>query len=550
MLPSRLSRFTFAFTLAVPLVIFAAEEVDLSIVNRIKTEAFTSSKVMDDMFYLTDVYGPRLTGSPNFKAAGDWVVGRLKEYGLTNVKEEKWGPFGRGWANKHFEASMVEPQYAALIGVPLAWTASTPGTVSGSPVIVNIRSENDFDRYRGKLKGKVVMTQPAKSIEMETAPLGRRYTDAELAAEAQAPEPGPSRLAFGPRRSIPGVDPNASPEERRRAIEQQRHFREKVADFLREEGAIVQISYGYNGDGGTVFAQSGGGYDPKKPVSMPAVALTPEHYNRIARLMEHNVPVKLAFNIQNEIVDQNQDSFNVVGEIPGTDKSDEIVMLGAHLDSWHGGTGATDNAAGSAVAIEAVRILKALNVPMRRTVRIALWGGEEEGLLGSKAYVKEHFADPETMHPTAEHAKVSGYFNYDNGTGKIRGIYLQGNDMVRPIFEAWLQPFHDLGAATATIRTTGSTDHVSFDNVGIPGFQFIQDPIEYSTRTHHSNMDLYDHIQPGDLMQASAIMASFVYNTATRPEMLPRKPLPKPQPHRENRDNRNTTQERSTNTGG
>ena len=527
---TRYARLLLATAVSVPLLLVAADSVDLSIVHRIKAEAFDNSKVMDHMFYLTDVYGPRLTGSPNYKAAGDWAVSRLREYGLENVKEEKWGPFGRGWSNKHFEAAMVEPQYSPLIGFPLAWTSSTDGTVSGEPTLVSITKEADFDKYRGKLKGKVVMTQSARELPFVTSAHGHCYTDEELAEETQAPTPGPSRL--GPRANIPGIQPDMTPEERRRAMEERRKFREKVAEFLKQEGALVQLESGYNGDGGTVFASSGGPYDPKKPLAIPAVAITPEHYNRISRLLRHKVPVKLAFNIQNEIVDQNQDSFNIVAEIPGTAKKDEIVMLGAHFDSWHGGTGATDNAAGSAVVMETVRILKALNVPMDRTVRMALWGGEEEGLLGSKAYVKEHFADPEVMKPTAQHAKIAGYFNLDNGTGKIRGVYLQGNDMVRPIFNAWLEPFHDMGAATLTIRNTGGTDHLSFDAVGLPGFQFIQDPMEYSTRTHHSNMDVYDHIQAGDLMQASAIMASFVYNTATRAEMLPRKPLPKPQPRR------------------
>lgn len=536
----RSTRIALAAVAALPLFLFAAENVDLSAIHRIKTEAFEHSKVMDHMFYLTDVHGPRLAGSPNYKAAGDWAVARLKEYGLVNVKEEKWGPFGRGWANKHFEAAMVEPQYAPLIAFPLAWTAGTDGTITGEPMLVNIRTEADFEKYKGKLKGKIVMTQAAKETAFVTTPLGRRYTADELSAEAEAPLPGPS--ALGPRRpNFPGIDPNMTPEERRKAMEERRKFQEKLAEFLKAEGALVQISYGYNGDGGTVFASSGGSYDPKKPIALAAVAMTPEHYNRIARLMAHKIPVKLSFNIQNQIIDENQDSFNIVGEIPGGAKKDEIVMLGGHFDSWHGGTGATDNAAGSSVAMEAVRILKALDMKMDRTVRIALWGAEEEGLLGSKAYVKEHFADPEVMKPTAEHAKIAGYFNLDNGTGRIRGVYLQGNDMVRPIFESWLAPFKDLGATTLTIRNTGGTDHLSFDAVGLPGFQFIQDPMEYSTRTHHSNMDVYDHIQPGDLMQASAIMASFVYNTANRPEMLPRKPLPKPQPRRQNRDSQGPT---------
>ncbi|HYL75893.1 MAG TPA: M20/M25/M40 family metallo-hydrolase [Bryobacteraceae bacterium] len=516
---------------AIPLFVLAEEKVDLSIINRIKTEAFENSKVMDHMFYLTDVNGPRLTGSPNYKAAADWIVKRMTEYGMA-AKEEKWGPFGRGWANKHFEAHLIEPQYQPLIGVPLAWTAGTDGTVTGEPMLVTIRTDADFEKYKGKLKGKIVMQQAAKEIAMQMTVPGRRYTDAELTEEAIAQV---GRPTFGPR--APGgqfgqQQPPATPEEARQRREEQRKFQEKLSAFLKDEGALVLLSYGYNGDGGTVFASSGGTYDPKKPVALTAVALTPEHYNRIARLMQHKIPVKLAFNIQNQFYDDNQDSVNVIAEIPGGRKKDEIVMLGAHLDSWHGGTGATDNAAGSAVMMEAIRILKALNLPMDRTVRMGLWGGEEEGLLGSRAYVKEHFGDRETMKLAGEHSKLAGYFNYDNGTGKIRGIYLQGNDMVRPIFESWMAPFKDLGATTITIRNTGGTDHQSFDAVGLPGFQFIQDPMEYNSRTHHSNMDVYDRIQAGDLMQASAIIATFVYNTAMRDEMLPRKPLPKPQPAR------------------
>ena len=294
-------------------------------------------------------------------------------------------------------------------------------------------------------------------------------------------------------------------------------------------GPQLDFRFGFSGStfGGAIFAASGGSYDPKKPVALPSVGLMPEQYNRIARLLEHNIPVKLEFNIENEIDESHPDCFNVIGDIPGTGKhKDEIVMLGAHFDSWHGGTGATDNAAGSAVMIEAVRALKAANLPLDRTVRIALWGGEEEGLLGSRAYVQEHFGDPKTMKLTSEHAKLAGYFNYDNGTGKIRGVYLQGNDMMRPIFESWFEPFKDMGASTISIRNTGGTDHLSFDAVGLPGFQFIQDPMDYETRTHHSNMDVYDRIQAGDLMQASTIIADFVYNTANRPDMLPRKPLP------------------------
>ena len=534
MLHTRYTRLTLIAAAAVPLLLIAAESVDLSVINRVKTEAFEHSKVMDHMFYLTDVNGPRLTGSPNYKAAGDWAVARLKEYGLVNVKQEKWGPFGRGWANKHFEAAMIEPQYSPLIGVVVGWTAGTEGTVTGEPMMVSIAKEADFDKFKGKLKGKVIMTQPAPELAFPTNPQGHRYTSEELLAEALSPLPGPS--ALGPRRgNFPGFDPNMTPEERRKAMEERRKLQEKISEFYKTEGVIAEISPG-RGEGGTVFGPSPRSYDVKIPVPIPSVVLAAEHYNRISRLLAHKIPVKLALNIQNEITDQNQDSFNITGEIPGTTKKDEIVMVGGHFDSWNYSTGATDNAAGSAVAMEVVRILKAANLPMDRTVRIGLWGGEEEGLLGSRAYVKEHFADPEVMKPTAEHAKISGYFNLDNGTGKIRGVYLQGNDMMRPLFESWFVPFKDLGASTITIRNTGGTDHQSFDGVGIPGFQFIQDPMDYNTRTHHSNMDNYDRIQAGDLMQSSAIMASFVYNTATRSEMLPRKPLPKPQPRRGNRD--------------
>jgi Zn-dependent M28 family amino/carboxypeptidase len=293
---------------------------------------------------------------------------------------------------------------------------------------------------------------------------------------------------------------------------------------------VLVISTGYRGDGGTVFASTGGSRETKDPVPPPSIVLTPEHYNRMTRLLEKKVPVKIEVETRATFHTETQDAFNVIAEIPGGTKKEEVVMLGGHLDSWHGGTGATDNAAGCSVAIEAMRILKTLNITPLRTVRMGLWSGEEQGLLGSRAYVKERFADRETMSLRADHAKLAAYFNLDNGTGKVRGVYLQGNDMVRPIFEAWLAPFKDLGATTLSIRNTGGTDHLSFDNVGLPGFQFIQDPVEYNSRTHHSNMDVYDYVQKADMMQASAIMASFVYNAAMRPEMLPRKPLPKPQP--------------------
>ena len=509
--------------------VYAEEPVDLSVIHRIKAEAFENSKVMDHEFYLTDVYGPRLAGSPGYRAAGEWVMKRLKEYGLTNVHEEPWA-FGRGWTYSHFTGHMIEPQYMPLIGFPLAWTPGTNGPAHGEAIYAPLTTDVDLDKFRGKLKGKVVLTLPMKQLNMVLEPMAHRLTDAELEARTQVLDP--SRLG-NPFR--PTAGPVPTPEERRRQAE----FRKKTNQFLKDEGALVVLQYGYNGDGGTVFAAAGGSQDPKEPIPPPMVAVTPEHYNRIVRLLQHSIPVQMEFDIRARFIDSPTDSFNVVGEIEGGRKKDEIVMLGAHLDSWHGGTGATDNGTGSSVAIEAVRILKALNMKMDRTVRIALWGGEEEGLLGSKAYVKQHFADRETMQPTAEYAKLDAYFNDDTGSGRFRGIGVMGNDQVRPIFEEWLKPFHDLGATVVTgttaltARPPGGTDHTSFDYVGLPGFGFLQDPLEYGSRTHHSNMDVYDRVQPGDLMQCSAIMAAFVYNTAVREKMIPRIPMPKAIPKKE-----------------
>lgn len=507
----------------------AAEKVDLNIVYRIKNEAFQNSKVMEHLSYLTDVNGPRLTGSPGYQSAAEWVVKRLTEYGVMKPRLEKWGPFGRGWSYSRFSAHMVNPTYAPLIGFPLAWTPGTNGTVTAEPILAVIKKDEDFAKFKGKLKGKIVLAEEAKDIQPQgKAPL-QRYEDKDLNSVFLAPDPAQRSPVAGP----------GTP-----AFEERRKFRNKLSQFYKEEGVLAVAGYGYAGDGGTIFAAGGGSRELKDPLPPTMIAITPEHYNRILRLLEKKLPVKLELDVQAKVEDANLDSFNVIGEIPGTGPhKDEIVMVGAHLDSWHGGTGATDNGAGSAVMIEVMRILKSLNLKLDRTVRIALWSGEEQGLLGSKAYVKEHFADKETMATKPEHARISAYYNLDNGTGRIRGIYLQGNDMARPIFESYLEPFRDLGASTLSIRNTGGTDHLSFDAVGLPGFQFIQDSVEYGTRTHHSNMDLYDHTVPGDLMQASAIITSFVYHTANREEMIPRKMLPKPEPKKpeEKKDEKTTS---------
>jgi len=528
----------------------AQDRSDLGIVSRIKTEAFDNSQVMDTLAYLTDVYGPRLTASPEFHEAADWAVKRLESYGLENVRLEKWGPFGRSWSLKQSALEMVEPRYAALDAAALAWSDRTNGPVVGEAILAAFgsgrqsqdpkRLEADLNRYmaqwRGKLKGKIVLFAPVRDLRPESEPFFRRYTDKELADLAVAPTPVAKRADLQNLRF-----PEDPAEERRflqslpasvrdQLFDERQQLQAKRAKFLRDEGVAAIVNTSETSRDGLVFAQSAGSYDAKDGLAPATFVLNREQYNRILRLLEKKIPVKLRATVEMQSSSTNQDSDNVSGEIPGGAKKDELVMVGAHLDSWHAGTGATDNAAGSAVMIEVMRILKTLQLRLDRTVRIALWSGEEEGLLGSKAYVKEHFGDPKTMKLTDAHAKFSGYFNLDNGSGKIRGVYLQGNDAMRPIFEQWLAPFRDQGVTTVSIRNTGGTDHLSFDEVGLPGFQFIQDPLAYETVTHHSNMDTIDHVSAPDLMQAAAVIATVVYNAANRPELLPRKALPKPSP--------------------
>lgn len=507
----------------------AGEPVDYDAIYKIKEEGFQRSQVMDTVSFLTDVYGPRLTGSPQIKAAADWTVKKLAEWGVSNPRLETWGTFGRGWVNERFSAQVLTPQPWALIGVPKAWTPGTNGPVTADVVYAPIEDEKDFETWKGKLKGKIVLAVPARQTKASFDPLAKRYSATELAELEQ-------------------IDPTDS--NRRRYDRSQFAFSRKRLEFLTDEGVLAILEPG-RGDGGTLFVQSGGAFNPKAPpspsgYSYPANVVTQvvvalEHYGRLVRTLQRKVPITMELNVRNRMTDD-QPGFNVLAELPGTDKADEIVMLGAHFDSWHGATGATDNAVGSAVMLEALRILKASGLKMRRTVRLALWSGEEQGLLGSRAYVKNTFADRETMQLKPEHAKLAGYFNVDNGTGAIRGVYLQGNEAVAPIFAAWMKPFENLGMTTLTLQNTSGTDHLSFDAVGLPGFQFIQDPVEYETRTHHSNMDYYERLQPSDIMKDAVIVASFVYHTANREQLLPRKPLPKPQPPERPRPVQTTSQ--------
>ena len=490
------------------------DAVDLVAIQLIKDEGLQRSQVMDTAWNLTEVHGPRLTNSPAIREAAEWAAGRLTGWGITNVRQETWGPFGRGWVNEKFTANVVAPQPFPLIAFPRAWTPGTGGPVTAEVVAPNIRNDQDMTAWSGKLGGKIVLLGAPVEVRALFTPLGRRFNPQDL-TELQD-QPVNAGRGRGGRAGGPPPNPD---------------FNQRYMQYLAKEGAVATIepATGRNDHGAILVSNAPAPYrDAKPPVVTPQIMVASEHYNRIARLLNGKVPVRLELNVQNRFVDQPLDAFNLVGEIPGTDRADEVVILGAHFDSWHAGTGATDNAAGSAVMMEAMRILKTTGVRMRRTIRLALWTGEEQGLLGSRAYVKQQFADRDTMALRPGHAKLAAYYNMDNGTGAVRGVYLQGNEAVRPVFASWMEPFNNLGMTTLAIRSTMGSDQVAFDEVGLPGFQFIQDPVEYGTHTHHTNMDVYDRLQAEDLMKNAVIVASFAYHTANREAPLPRKPLPRP----------------------
>jgi carboxypeptidase Q len=502
----------------------AAEKVDLDAVFKIKEEGLQRSKVMEIESYLTDLYGPRLTGSTWAKEAGDWAITTMKEWGLANVHFETW-PFGRGWTNERMIANVVKPRPFPIIGFAKAWTPGTNGPVTGEAVMAIIDNDKDLEQYRGKLRGKFVLIAPTHDSPPHFAPDAVRYTDAQLEDLAlQYPQTG--RAAAAGR----GAGAAGRGAAGRGSVDQA--FERRKMKFFVDEGVAALLDPGRGrGDYGVVgLIQAGGSRDPKDPPVAPQVMMAVEHYGRIVRTLEKKVPVTIQMDVDNKFTDGDLTAFNVIAEIPGTDKADEVVMLGGHFDSWHTGTGATDNGAGSAVMMEAMRILKTTGLKMRRTVRLGLWSGEEQGLLGSRAYVRDHLADVQTMQLKPDHAKLSAYYNLDYGQGAIRGVYLQGNEMVKPIFESWIEPLKSMGVTTITIGGLGSTDHMAFDAVGLPGFQFVQDYIDYFSRTHHSNMDVYEHVPPQDMMKNAVIVATFVYHTANRDEKLPRKPLPKAQP--------------------
>jgi carboxypeptidase Q len=500
--------------------------IDYAMYSKIRDEGLQHSQALDHVSWLADVYGPRLQGSPAMRQAADWVAKKLTSWGLANVHQETF-PFGKGWGLVRFSAHMIEPQVMPLAAVPRSWTPGTSGTVTGEVVRVDIRTDADFEKYRGKLAGKIVLTQSPREVRMLEGIVVQRWNDALLKEAMTMP--------------IPAARPPAEAGEGRNALADriQQFFVDERVVAAFDRGGDTSIVAGDNQmswrtqrtDGGTIFPSGGGGREATSPKMVPSVTLAVEHYNRMIRVLDKGLPVKVELEIRTEFYDDaGANGFNIVGDLPGTDPNGEYVLLGAHLDSVGTGVGATDNAAGVSVMMEALRILKTVGARPKRTIRIGLWGGEEEGLLGSKAYVAAHLADVKTMTLKPEHQKIAAYFNLDNGTGRIHGVWMQGNLAIVPVFEEWIKPLRDLEVTTLTPQSVRGSDYLSFDDVGIPAFQFMQDRLEYNSRTHHSNMDVVDRVQRDDLVQMAVVVATFAYNTATRDDRLPRKPLPQPAP--------------------
>lgn len=518
----------------------ATETLDYDAYGSIRIEALTHSHVMEYASALMDGIGPRLTGSPNAKKANEWTRDQFAAMGCSNAHLEDWGEFGLGWVQLNTWLRMTSPDHAVFIAQAGPWSPSTNGPVHAPAVRVDIKEEKDFDKYRGQLAGKIVLLGDMREVKPVDKPLFTHYDDAELKSLENYPlAPSNRNLQFYIQRA---------------------QFREKIGKFLAEEHAVAALFPSRDGEnsggsGGTIFDDNGTSFgmevyhrDQANPIPLAVLAI--ENYGRVYRLLKANVPVTLELNIDSQFTGDHEHGFDTIAEIPGTDPKlkEEVVMLGGHLDSWMSATGATDNGAGSVVAMEVMRIFNTLHIKPRRTIRVALWTGEEQGLFGSEGYVAQHFgvvprsSDPDQLklpewirkitgpvQAKPEQEKISAYFNVDNGSGRIRGIYLQQNGAAGPIFKQWMEPLKDVGVTTITLRNTGGTDHLSFDEVGIPGFQFIQDPLDYGSRTHHSNMDTYERLQAEDLAQAAFVEAIFVYNAATRDQMLPRKPFPHPE---------------------
>ena len=521
---SRILVMTGALSLSIGTVA-TAQRPDPVALAAIRAEALSRSQVMDHIGWLSDVYGPRVTGSPAIEQAREWAMERLRSWGVSNVREERFS-FGRGWSLVRFHAHMVEPQVMPVIGYPKSWSSSTSGTVTAEAVRIDIRTPADFDRLRGTLRGKIVLPQPEREVRMLEGDLVLRMSDVQLAEAARTQVPSPA--ATRPNRGrVP--------------------FSNLLQEFYVDEGVVAVLDRGNDNfmmgagsglpyqtqrtDGGTIFVGRGGSRDETAGSRVPAVTLAVEHYNRMVRILDKGLPVQMELRVDTVFHPEadaagQMNGFNLLAEIPGSDLADEVVMIGAHFDTTHAGTGATDNAVGVAAMMEVMRILQAIDARPRRTIRLALWGAEEQGLLGSREYVRRHFGDPATMELRPEHEKLSAYFNIDNGAGRLRGVWLQENYAVAPVFEEWIASMGDLGVTTLGPRRVTGTDHLSFDAVGLPGFQFMQDRLEYNSRTHHSNMDVVDRVQRDDAVQMAVVAATFAYNTAMRDDRLPRKPLP------------------------
>ena len=528
----------------------ATETVDLNMYAQIRAEGLTRSHVMEYMSGLSDGIGPRLTGSPNMKKANEWTRDRLSDAGLVNAHLEDWGEFGMGWAQVNSWARMITPDTEPIWIQAAPWSAATKGAVSGDAVLLELTTEADLAKYKGKLAGKIVLLGAPHAMVDITEPLFTRYTEQEL-KDMEGPEPPRAGRA-----GAPNVQQLLADRARLTAL------RTAALKMMTEEGVAAIISPsrdgGKGGGSGIIFDDNGanlvrGAQTRANAVSIPNAVTTVEMYGRVYRLLRAKVPVKLEVNIETSFTGDHEHGFNTVAEIPGNDPKlkNEVVMVGGHLDSWISGTGATDNGAGSVVAMEAMRILKAIGYKPKRTLRIALWSGEEQGLFGSRGYVKQHFGEFEDkgpagdpglaflrgpqgpLKPTKEWETLDAYYNLDNGTGRVRGVYTQENYAIGPIFAQWIAPLKDLGVTTITNRNTGGTDHLSFDAVGLPGFQFIQDDMDYETRTHHSNLDTVEHIHEADLEQAAVVEAIFLYNTSEREAMMPRKPYPHPELNRD-----------------
>jgi hypothetical protein len=498
------------FLLFLPLWLMSqSENVDLGMIYKIKQEGLKNSNIEELAFWLTDFVGPRLTGSDGGTRGNEWAKKKMEELGFQNVRIEAARDFRNGgWDNLKTYAAMTAPYYSNFACNPVAWTGSTNGLVKGSVVLLNAAKAEDLEKYKGTLKGKIVLMPSTATYTMSFEPLATRYTETQLKEMEQVQTSSGRRMMTGDYATFMA----------------QRELRNKMDAMIKEEGAaaILTSSGMFN-----VPRSSGANYTAGQPEPVCQLMLPIEDHGRMERLLRHNVPVEMEIEVKNKFA-ASPTIYNVIGEIPGTDKllKNEVVLLGAHIDSWHGGTGAADNASGCIVMMEALRILKALEVAPKRTIRIALWGGEEQGLNGSRGYVEKYLVDTKTREHKADFNNFAAYFNMDNGSGKYRGIYIQENELVRPIFEEWLKPFGDMGASTITIRNTSGTDHLSFDAVGLPGFQFIQDELEYD-RGYHTVMDTYERLVMADLKQNAVITASFVYNAAMRSAKLPGKPAMK-----------------------